>query len=134
MDKQGAAQEEKTYPMEYREDDDPGPDMDPWIARQMASAIKEIGETSKREIARNNAQQSRRVTELATQVELLKANVDDVRQSVAAVNSKFDTVIGQMEELIKGIISKKKKDKRGDFIIYLEEQGVPKISGISESY
>jgi len=134
MEKQEAMHEDKSSTMEYREIDELGQDIDPWVAQQMASAIKEISEATKRDTMRNNAQQNRRVTELADQVHTLRVNVEDVRESVAAVNSKVDTMIGKMEEIIKGLgTPKKKSKKRGDFTLCLEEQGIPKLSSISGS-
>jgi len=133
MEKQEAVQEENFSAMEYREIDDNGPDIDPYFAQQMASAIKDISETVKRDIMRNNAHQNYRVTELSDQVQTLRVSLEDMGNSVYAVNDRLNTMIKKMDELTKSIVSNKEKDKKGDFTICLEEQGVPKLSSISGS-
>jgi len=128
------AQEEKSAAMEYREMDELGWEADPYITQKVNSAVKEVTDAAKKEVAKQTARQDKRITELADQVHTLRVNVEDVHESVAAVNSKVDTIIGRVEELIKGIgLTNKKKKKKHDFTLYLEEQGVPKLSSIASS-
>ena len=115
MDNAQVAQEEKSAAMEYQEMEGLGWETDPFITQQLNSAIKEVSEAAKREVAKQTAKQNKRIAELADQVHTLQVNVEDVHESVAAVNTKVDTIIGKVEELIRGIgVSKKGKKKKKD--------------------